>query len=406
LDGLVTSSIWIVDRNVQTISVGEGDAQFNYSELPSEADEIIRKVLEGHVTTSEDFSLLLNEPSITVGAPVYDQNNQVIAAVLLHSSLEGKQEVITQGIKLLVIAGLAAMLVSVVFTVLLSMHFIRPIRAMQIAANHMADGDYQVSTQVHRRDELGALANDIDILAERLHIASQESAQVEQMRRDFVSNVSHELRTPVTVLRSSLEALCEGVVLDHEEVKNYHDCMLTETIHLQRMITDLLDLSRLQNTDFAMEMAQIDLVQVARDALRAAQQLAQIKGIVLTFQSSCASASILGDYGRIRQLILILLDNAIKFSPEESKVDLSIEHEENEWRITVSDQGEGIAEKDLLYVFERFYKASDTVNPQGNGLGLCIAKQIALRHQAMIFAYNLPKRGCQIMVKFSPYCTE
>lgn len=400
LDGLVAGEIWIVDKSEHTISVGEGTEPFQYNDLPSEVEQMIEQVLQGSLMRSREFSSLLKKPNITIGSPIFDQDGNVIAAVLLHSSIEGTQTVIAEGFKLLLVASLIAMLLSVLSAVLLSMHFNRPIRAMQIAANHMADGDYKITTKVSRRDELGALANDIDILAQQLDAASRESSRLEQMRHSFVSNVSHELRTPVTVLRSSLEALCDGMVHDPAAVKAFHNRMLAETLQLQRMITDLLELSRLQNIEFTFSMAEIDLDDVVSDALGAAIHLAKNTGIVLDYKPNTASHPILGDYGRLRQLVLILLDNAIKFSPNDGQVSLVVKVEKEGTVLSVKDQGKGIREEDLPFVFERFYKGDDSSDPHSAGLGLCIAQQIALRHGAAISVRNLPEGGCQFDVQF------
>ena len=112
--------------------------------------------------------------------------------------------------------------------------------------------------------------------------------------------MSHELRTPVTVLRSSLEALCDGVIQEPKEVAEYHDSMLSETIHLQRMIGDLLELSRLQNPDYVMKFATLDLTQTIDDALRSANHIAAKKNISLDREVSGSDCVVYGDYGRIR----------------------------------------------------------------------------------------------------------
>lgn len=154
----------------------------------------------------------------------------------------------------------------------------------------MAEGDYTITTGVTSRDEPGALAKDLDTLACRLDEASRESRKLEQLRKDFVSNVSHELRTPVTVLRSSLEALCDGVIQEPRQVAEYHDSMLSETIHLQRMIGDLLELSRLQNPDYVMKFVSLDLTQAMEDALRSANHIAAKRTSLLSVKSAAVTA--------------------------------------------------------------------------------------------------------------------
>ena len=188
--------------------------------------------------------------------------------------------------------------------------------------------------------------------------------------------MSHELRTPVTVLRGSLEALTDGVVSEPSMVEEYHRQMLKETKGLQRLVDDLMDLSRLQNTDFPIENAPLVMQEVFADALRGAERLAQSKGIRVARDISEEPVLYTGDYARIKQMLLIALDNAVKFSPPASMLHAAMDSHS----ITIRDEGPGIPAADLPYVFDRFYKSRSEENRQGSGLGLAIAKGIADRH--------------------------
>ena len=142
--------------------------------------------------------------------------------------------------------------------------------------------------------------------------------------RDFVANISHELKTPVTVIRGSLEALCDEVVTDSEQIKSYHRQMLNESIYLQRLISDLLDLSKLQNIDFKIEKQELNLCDILSDAIRSAGHLANEKNIEIRQIFDAQSLEVAGDYGRLRQMFLIILDNAVKFSPAGSEINVSL----------------------------------------------------------------------------------
>lgn len=131
-----------------------------------------------------------------------------------------------------------------------SWKFTKPLNKMRLVAEKMSEHDYTERCNIDQKDEIGQLAQTLDGLGERLLEADQASKKLEQLRRDFIANISHELRTPVTVIRGSLEALCDRIVTEPQEVEDYHRQMLAETLFLQRLINDLLDLSRLQNTDF------------------------------------------------------------------------------------------------------------------------------------------------------------
>ena len=200
------------------------------------------------------------------------------------------------------------------------------------------------------------------------------------MRQDFITNTSHELRTPITVLRGSLEVLQAGLVTDGPEKEEYLAQMMTNILHLQRLVNDLLELSRLQNADFSIDMQPLNLQDVLQDALHGARPLAEPRNIQLQRQGETAPLLLTGDYGRLRQMFMILLDNAIKFSPPGSRIELTVQGEGAHWQIDLQDHGCGIAPEELPHIFERFRRAHNEQNKNGTGLGLAIAGEIAQRH--------------------------
>ncbi|MBQ3837111.1 MAG: hypothetical protein II814_08275, partial [Treponema sp.] len=252
------------------------------------------------------------------------------------------------------------------------------------AAKELAKGNYSIKTGVADKNELGELAATLDALAAQLKDASEESARLEKMRRDFIANVSHELRTPVTVIRGSLEALVDGVVSSANDVAEYQGQMLKETIHLQRLVNDLLELSRLQTVDFKIESEPFDIKEAACEAARAIQKAAAAKNVSIKVERTDGQKIIQGDGGRVRQMFMTILDNAVKFSPEGGEVVMKIGDDE----IAVIDGGSGISAEDLPHVFERFKKESSARNKEGSGLGLAIAREIAARHKLTLTAQS------------------
>ena len=408
LDDIAMSDVWIVDKNAETISVGGGKMPINYSELPKGAMHLISQVFEGEIAYSDCMSGLLGCPSISVGAPIYGNNDEIVAALLLNSHLSQIDTSFNSGRNILLISILIALILGLVFSILLSRRFTEPLQKMEKATLLLAQGDYKVQTQVNQLDEIGSLAKHIDLLAERLGFAEKESEKLEQMRKDYISNISHELRTPVTVIRGSLETLCDKIVTEPEKISAYYKEMLAESVHLERMVNDLLELSRLQNPDYTIEKTPLNLIEVLSDAVRSARHVALKKEIALLFNEKNSQFLIDGDYGRLRQMFLIILDNAIKFSEQGQNIEiLTIQDVDKDpltttdkdtseatasFKIIITDHGIGISEQDLPQIFERFYKSSSEKNIKGTGLGLSIAKQIAELHNISLSVESIPNQ--------------
>lgn len=390
---IANTDLWIIDENRNLITGGRGKGQmardYIYADLPSNAEVLIEGTFKGETVFSEDFSNLLTELTLTVGTPIFNSSNEVIGIVLLHSPVKGINQVISQGIIILVISIILALIVSFLLSIVFSLTFTKPLATMKKTALLLADGEYTAKTNIKQDDEIGELAKTIDILSDRLDEASHESEKLENMRREFVANISHELKTPITVIRGSLEALVDKVVTDPLKIEEYHIQMLNESKFLQRLVGDLLDLSKLQSMDFIIEKNEISICDLIDDVIRSAKQLAKKERVKIEFTKKIDNYKILGDYGRIRQMIMIVLDNAIKFSPKNGTVDIILENDS----LYIKDNGIGISSEDLPYIFERFYKSRSEENKIGTGLGLAIAKKIADRHNIKLKAKSLEGEG-------------
>ena len=344
----------------------------------------MEEVFQGEITYSDSFSGMLDNPSLTIGVPIYDSDNQIMGAVLLHSPVSGVDDAVKYGVFVLFLGVGAATVFALVAAFLFSWNFTKPLFRMKNTALKLAAGDYTAKTELKQEDEIGELANTIDLLAGRLEELEHHRETLNQVKEEFFSNVSHELRTPVAVLRGSLENLQDGTVSEPGEVMEYYEQMLGESRYIERLVNDLLDLSRLQDAGFKLDMKVVMLNEIARDSVRTIRQRADKKSISLEYLCDGKVFEVDGDYVRIRQMFLILLDNAVKFSKEGGRVNVCLEEVEGNSVFRVTNYGKMISKEELPYIFERFHKNSDSENKVGSGLGLAIAKQIALRHDARI----------------------
>ncbi len=398
IDDIAMSKVWLVDEKAQRIEIGHKGSSLSYDDIPDGAEELIQQVFQGNTLCSQKFGQVPGFPCVTAGVPVRDENGDIFAALLLHSPVEGMEQAQKDGTFILVCCILAALIFATGLSVILARHFIRPLQIMAGVTGQIIKGSY-VHTGIIQNDEIGMLASNIDELSERLSGSEAERKELDKMRQDFMSNISHELRTPVTVIKGSLEVLCQGLVTGGEE-KEYLHQMFADISQLQRLVNDLLELSRLQNISFKIEKTKINLTDVLNESIRSIRQLASKKNIVMNLSGSVQPFPFYGDYGRIRQMFTIVLDNAVKFSPDGSCIDIKIQSVNSKYVIVISDYGKGIPAGDIPHVFERFYREQSGQNKNGSGLGLSIAKQIAQRHNTVIECESEYGKGTSFIFTF------
>ena len=201
-----------------------------------------------------------------------------------------------------------------------------------------------------------------------------EIERLEKMRNEYVANISHELRTPLTSLRGLLEPLSDGMITDPEAQKRYYAIMLHEVERLSRLITDMLQLSRLQAGTESMEMRMFDVNELLDEVLQGFQPEAKKRGLQIALKTENGIEMVLSDRDRIEQVLVILIDNAMRYA--KSTICLRSTEQNGEVLVDVWDDGIGIAKENLPRLFERFYKVDSSRKDGGTGLGLSIAKKI------------------------------
>lgn len=201
-----------------------------------------------------------------------------------------------------------------------------------------------------------------------------EMERLESMRKEYVANVSHELRTPLTAIRGLLEPLSDGMVTAEEDRQRYYKIMLHEVMRLSRLITDMMTLSRLQAGTEYMELSRVDINELVDDIAGGYSSPAANKEIELIVNAG-KMPNALTDPDRIEQVLVILLDNAMRYTPKGGSITISVKNDDR-LLISVADTGCGIPQNDLPHIFDRFYKVDKSRNEGGTGLGLSIAKFI------------------------------
>ena len=397
LNQLVQGTVWIVDRESRTINAYGEESRRDITGLPPAVEAVLQEVLSGGTPVADSFSDLFAEPMVTAGAPIKDANGTIRGAVLVHRHLSDLQEAEYMGLKILAASLLLGLLLTASLAAALVRRFIAPLYTMKDTAEAFRAGHYERRTGLTQNDELGLLAGSLDELGRRLGEAETERNLLQRQRQEFLAAVSHELRTPLTVIKGTWELLQSGFVKEEGKLMDCRRRIEENLAMLERLVRDLLELTRLQSPGFEVEKESLDLTEPFKEALRSARTLADQKGVAIK-ASLPSSLPFSGDYGRLRQLLLALLDNAVKFSPAGANVEVAGELNGHSWQLKVTDQGPGIPPEELPHIFDRFKKGGQD-NAQGTGLGLAIAREIALRHGIELTCESQQGQGATFALK-------
>ena len=284
-------------------------------------------------------------------------------------------------------AAVAAM-IALLMVQLMSKGMTSPLRSMEREATSMAAGNVAERIDTTSSDEVGRLAVAFNLMASEL-------AQVDQQRRDLVANVSHELRTPISALRATLENVVDGVAEPDPAVLR---TMLAQTERLQRLVTQLLDLSRLESGGALLHHLRFPAV----DLLEAVADESSLHSPDVSFRVEVEppDLSVDGDPERLHQVLANLTDNAARFTPDGGEVVLMASINLDQIRFEVLDDGPGIASEALGRVFDRFYRTDEarSTDEGGSGLGLAIARWVVDLHGGRIHAERRQPHGCRMVV--------
>lgn len=214
-----------------------------------------------------------------------------------------------------------------------------------------------------------------------------ELRRLEQIRQDFVANVSHELRTPIASIKGYAETLLEGALEDKDNAKEFINIIYQDSNRLANLINDLLDLSKIESGKMKMNLIPLDPVSVIRRAVSIIENQAKAKSISLKLDIPSGLPKVKADETRISQVMINLLDNAVKYTPENGSVTVVARAVNNTLQIDVADTGMGISEKDIPRIFERFYRVDKARSRElgGTGLGLSIVKHIVSAHGGQVW---------------------
>ncbi len=388
--------------------------------------KLILDAFKGRQETMTAYSHIHGSTMMFIGVPLHESTDNICGCLLISTPLSVRDDIMLSSRNTLIISMLLSLVAAFLIAFIFARQLVIPITKMRKNAIMLANGHYDAKNQITRSDELGDLGRTLDFLADKLAENDKLRKELEQTRLDFFANVSHELRTPITVVRAYTESLVDGVVTGPEKTAQYYDRMLAECKSMERLVSDLLILSKMQNPDFSIETEPVSICDIFDEITKTGNTLGADKKITIHFVNKCGPAMVYGDYDRLRQMFLVIFDNAIKFSPENSSVCVTIRPaEQNEiskikrelvkeeipgkienkpvrvsqeyMSVSILDHGIGIAPDELPYIFDKFYKSKLRQNAKGSGLGLAIARQIAYKHGGGIIVKSKQSEGSEFI---------
>lgn len=292
-------------------------------------------------------------------------------------------------------SGILLLITALVIAYQLSKWLASPLRALLPSIERLGGGELGVQAPVTANDEYGKIANAFNQM-------STELKKSEELRRNLTADVAHELRTPLTIIGGKLDELQQqGGPVPPELLLPLQD----ELIRLNRLVEDLRTLSSAEAGKLTLNKSDTDLADIAESLCRALEPLAEEKGVSIRLEVLTERTTATVDSNRMKQVLINLLTNAIRYSPGGGTIFLQIRNEDDQrLTIAVQDSGPGIAPEHLPHIFERFYRTDEarTRESGGTGLGLAIAKQFVLSHQGTIEVESKLNEGTRFLIRL-PY---
>lgn len=382
--------IILMDAGGREIRSAEDESgNYMHKDLPSWAVEKIKS--EGLLQVNTDFDGVFAENHYCYAIPLSDSSGTVNCLILACSPSTYTQSVIGSLIRMILMASMWVMIAAIIASYFISERIVRPIRAVSRAAKSFAAGQFDVRVPVIGDSEVSELAMAFNNMASSL-------ATLENTRSTFLANVSHDLRTPMTVISGYIDNILDGVI--PPEKQNYYlSIIASEVRRLSRLVSSLLDISRIEAGERKFNMQPFDICEMARQILISFESRIEAKKLDVSFECDEDSMQVIGDRDAIHQILYNICDNAVKFSREGGRYAIRITEKDKKVYISVYDEGEGITPEDLPHIFDRFYKGDKSrgMDKTGVGLGMYIAKTIIEAHGETITVSSKYGENCEFV---------
>ena len=358
---------------------GVGNVLFQSSEETIKAERISSKTLENIRKDSGNAKLsTLNNTFenarfnyiYTIEFETDSGENELMGYIILSSSSTVLKDAYEQIIKVLIVASLWVFLAAIIIVYFITDRITTPIKQMSKAVEAYSKGDFKARIPVKGSDEIATLSEAFNKMA-------GDMEKLETTRANFLSSVSHDLKTPMTSIRGFIEGILDGTI-PYEKQEYYLGVILEEVKRLTRLVNTLLDVSRMESGAFKLNPSYFDVCEIARLIIISFEEKIDEKNINIEFEIVDDPSKVYADKDAVYQVIYNLVGNAMKFTDENGTIRIEVlpVKGQNKYSVSVYNTGIGIQEKDIPYLFDRFYKSDSSrgLDKTGTGLGLYIAK--------------------------------
>lgn len=313
------------------------------------------------------------------------------AILIINSSLDSVNEAYSDIISTLWIPAILVTIIGLAVIYALTNRIVKRVKKLNSATEEIAKGDFDTRVVFKEKDEIGLLAEGFNKMAEDLKIADAS-------KKDFVSNAAHELRSPMTSINGFVEGMLDGTI-PKEKHRMYLEIVSSEVKRLTKLVKTMLDLSRIESGRDKITLAKTDINELIRHVVIRLSQKIELKGIIPEIEISDESLFVLADSDKIEQVLQNLIDNAIKFTEKDESIYVSTEQKGDKVLVRIKDEGSGISEEDLKFIWDRFYTVDKarSGNKTGTGLGLSIVKTIIDQHNETITVNSSVNKGTEFI---------
>ena len=320
-----------------------------------------------------DFYGLFSEPALSVFSPIsnsFEIKGYVVINIPESAIVERVYDTFNTNYLTLAIV----LILSSAFLVLYFFQVHRPIKEITRATNEYSKGNLSYHVKPMHNDEIGRLGMSLDYMASQLN-------ESDKFQQKFLSNISHDFRSPLTSIKGYLEAIQDGTI-PPEMLDKYIGIKLFETERLTKLTSNILTLNELDPKSVRLDISTFDLNSIIRHTVETFEGTCKKKGIKFNITYANSVQNVKADKGRIQQVIYNLIDNAIKFSKENSYIYITVKEKGEKAQISIKDTGCGIAKEDIDKIWDRFYKSDSSRgrDKKGSGLGLSITKEVIQAH--------------------------